>query len=49
VEPTEEAKAAVYSMSGYDEAADYSFGAGGTGEAVRLDDYGYDQGYRDYR
>ncbi|HMC71426.1 MAG TPA: DNA-directed RNA polymerase subunit beta', partial [Mycobacteriales bacterium] len=49
VEPTEEAKAAVYSMSGYDEAADYSFG-GGSGEAVRLDDYGYDQqGYRDYR
>src|SRR5207248_10277024 len=33
VEPTEEAKAAVYSMSGYDEAADYTFGAGGTGEA----------------
>jgi DNA-directed RNA polymerase subunit beta' len=49
VEPTEEAKAAVYSMSGYDDAADYTFGAGGTGEAVRLDDYGYDQGYRDYR
>jgi hypothetical protein len=35
-------------MSGYDEAADYSFG-GGSGEAVRLDDYNYDQGYRDYR
>jgi DNA-directed RNA polymerase subunit beta' len=49
VEPTEEAKAAVYSMSGYDEAADYTFG-GGSGEAVRLDDYGYSQGdYRDYR
>jgi DNA-directed RNA polymerase subunit beta' len=49
VEPTEEAKAAVYSMSGYDEAADYTFG-GGSGEAVRLDDYGYTQpDYRDYR
>jgi len=48
VEPTEEAKAAVYTMTGYDDAADYTFGHG-TGEAVRLDDYGYDSGYRDYR
>ena len=48
VEPTEEAKAAVYSMTGYEDAVDYTFGQG-SGEAVRLDDYGYDQGYRDYR
>ncbi|MDQ1667683.1 MAG: DNA-directed polymerase subunit beta, partial [Actinomycetota bacterium] len=52
VEPTEEAKAAVYSMTGYEDS-DYTFGAG-SGEAVRLDDYGYQQpgGYdynRDYR
>ena len=43
VEPTEEAKAAVYSMAGYDEA-DYAFGAG-SGQAVPLEDYDY----RDYR
>jgi DNA-directed RNA polymerase subunit beta' len=47
VEPTEEAKAAVYSMTSYEDG-DYTFGQG-SGEAVRLDDYGYDQGYRDYR
>ncbi|MBV9369508.1 MAG: DNA-directed RNA polymerase subunit beta', partial [Frankiales bacterium] len=47
VEPTEEAKAAVYSMTSYEDS-DYTFGQG-SGEAVRLDDYGYDQGYRDYR
>jgi DNA-directed RNA polymerase subunit beta' len=47
VEPTEEAKAAVYSMTSYEDT-DYAFGQG-SGEAVRLDDYGYDQGYRDYR
>jgi DNA-directed RNA polymerase subunit beta' len=50
VEPTEEAKQAVYSMTGYDEGGDYTFGTG-SGEAVRLDDYGYGQtgGYQDYR
>jgi DNA-directed RNA polymerase subunit beta' len=50
VEPTEEAKAAVYTMTGYEDS-DYSFGQG-SGEAVRLDDYGYggsEYGYRDYR
>jgi DNA-directed RNA polymerase subunit beta' len=52
VEPTEEAKAAVYSMTGYEDS-EYTFGVG-SGEAVRLDDYGYQQpgGYdynRDYR
>ena len=53
VEPTEEAKANVYTMTGYEDT-DYTFG-GGSGEAVRLDDYGYgqqqqqDYGYRDYR
>jgi DNA-directed RNA polymerase subunit beta' len=42
VEPTEEAKAAMYSMVGYD---DYAYGFGGaTGEAVPLEDY--DLGYR---
>jgi DNA-directed RNA polymerase subunit beta' len=42
VEPTEEAKAAMYSMVGYD---DYAYGFGGTsGEAVPLEDY--DMGYR---
>ena len=42
VEPTEEAKAAMYSMVGYDDYA-YGFG-GGSGEAVPLEDY--DMGYR---
>jgi len=37
VEPTEEAKAAMYSMPNYD-AYDYSVFGAGTGEAVRLDD-----------
>jgi DNA-directed RNA polymerase subunit beta' len=42
VEPTEEAKAAMYSMVGYD---DYAYGFGGaSGEAVPLEDY--DMGYR---
>jgi DNA-directed RNA polymerase subunit beta' len=42
VEPTEEAKAAMYSMVGYD---DYAYGFGSTsGEAVPLEDY--DMGYR---
>jgi DNA-directed RNA polymerase subunit beta' len=39
IEPTEEARAAVYSMAGYDEAS-YAFG-GGSGEAVRLEDFDY--------
>ncbi|MBV9292734.1 MAG: DNA-directed RNA polymerase subunit beta', partial [Frankiales bacterium] len=52
VEPTEEAKAAVYTMTGYDDSG-FSYGQG-SGEAVPLDDYGYGQpgGYdynRDYR
>ena len=37
VEPTEEAKAAMYSMPSYDEFAYPAFGPG-SGEAVRLDD-----------
>jgi len=37
VEPTEEAKAAMYSMPSYD-AYDYSTFGSGSGEAVRLDD-----------
>jgi DNA-directed RNA polymerase subunit beta' len=37
VEPTEEAKAAMYSMPSYDDYGYGSFGAG-TGEAIRLDD-----------
>jgi DNA-directed RNA polymerase subunit beta' len=43
VEPTEEARAQVYSMAGYDEADYYSgtgFGAA-TGQAVPLEDYDY--------
>jgi DNA-directed RNA polymerase subunit beta' len=50
VEPTEEAKQAVYSMTGYDEAG-YSFGQG-SGEAVPLEDFNYGNytgGYSDYR
>ncbi len=43
VEPTEEARAAVYSMAGYEDA-EYQFGTG-PGEAVPLEDYDY----RDYR
>ncbi|GLZ76834.1 DNA-directed RNA polymerase subunit beta' [Actinorhabdospora filicis] len=38
VEPTEEAKARVYSMSGYDEPTGFGFGPGG-GAAVPLDDF----------
>jgi DNA-directed RNA polymerase subunit beta' len=41
VEPTEEAKAAMYSMVGYEGYdSDYSFGPG-TGEAVRLEDFDF--------
>ena len=39
VEPTEEARAQVYSMSGYDDP-DYVFGSG-SGQAVPLDEYDY--------
>ena len=42
VEPTEEAKAAMYSMVGYD---DYAYGFGGsTGQSVPLEEY--DVGFR---
>ncbi|HEY9391254.1 MAG TPA: DNA-directed RNA polymerase subunit beta', partial [Mycobacteriales bacterium] len=44
VEPTEEARAQAYSMSGYDEAGYYEAGSvfgPGTGQAVPLDDYDY--------
>jgi DNA-directed RNA polymerase subunit beta' len=39
VEPTEEARAQVYSMAGYDDP-DFAFGGGG-GQAVPLDDFDY--------
>jgi DNA-directed RNA polymerase subunit beta' len=39
VEPTEEARAQAYSLSGYDDP-DYAFGSG-SGQAVPLDDYDY--------
>jgi DNA-directed RNA polymerase subunit beta' len=39
VEPTEEARAQVYSMAGYDDP-EFAFGAGG-GQAVPLDDFDY--------
>jgi len=39
VEPTEEARAQVYSMAGYDDP-DFAFGAGG-GQAVPLDEFDY--------
>ncbi len=39
VEPTEEARAAAYSVTGYDNY-DYDFGAG-TGQAVALDDFDF--------
>jgi len=40
VNPTEEARAAAFSMAGYDESDYYGFGQGG-GQAVALDDFGY--------
>ena len=43
--PTEEARAAVYTMAGYDDGQYYSpdvFGQG-TGEAVRLEEYDWRQ------
>ena len=46
VNPTEEARAAAFSMAGYDENDYYGFGAGSAlGPAVPLDEFGYD----DYR
>ncbi len=47
VNPTEEARAAAFSMAGYDESDYYGFSNanGAMGPAVPLDDYGYD----DYR
>jgi DNA-directed RNA polymerase subunit beta' len=39
VEPTEEARAAAYSMTGY-ESYDYDFSQP-TGQSVPLDDYGF--------
>ncbi|ACY99864.1 DNA-directed RNA polymerase subunit beta' [Thermomonospora curvata] len=42
VEPTEEAKAAVYSVGSYDDGAEYSFGQG-SGEAVPLEEYDFGQ------
>ncbi|BBH16949.1 DNA-directed RNA polymerase subunit beta' [Nocardioides baekrokdamisoli] len=40
VEPTEEARAAAYSVVGYD-TYDYDFGNTGTGQAVALDDFDF--------
>ncbi|GAB2484804.1 DNA-directed RNA polymerase subunit beta' [Jatrophihabitans fulvus] len=45
VNPTEEARAAAFSMSGYDENDYYGFGNNALGPAVPLDEFGYD----DYR
>jgi DNA-directed RNA polymerase subunit beta' len=45
VNPTEEARAAAFSMAGYDESDYYGFGPGG-GQAVALDDFGYNTDYR---
>ncbi len=42
VEPTEEAKAAVYSVGSYDDGAEYAFGTG-SGEAVPLEEYDFGQ------
>ncbi|WP_139977727.1 DNA-directed RNA polymerase subunit beta' [Nocardioides litoris] len=40
VEPTEEARAAAYSVTGYD-TYDYEFGGTGSGQAVALDDFDF--------
>ncbi|PRX99966.1 DNA-directed RNA polymerase subunit beta' [Allonocardiopsis opalescens] len=42
VEPTEEAKASMYSVSSYEEPAEYTFGQG-SGEAVPLEEYDFGQ------
>ncbi|WP_250282077.1 MULTISPECIES: DNA-directed RNA polymerase subunit beta' [unclassified Frankia] len=51
VEPTEEARASVYSVSGYEEGATVEYGAFGTGsgQAVPLDDFDYRSTGGDYR
>ena len=46
VEPTEEARAQVYSMAGYDDP-EFAFGGGG-GQAVPLDDFAYTSGRGGY-
>jgi DNA-directed RNA polymerase subunit beta' len=45
VNPTEDARAAAFSMAGYDENDYYGFGNSALGPAVPLDEFGYD----DYR
>ncbi|PSK92868.1 DNA-directed RNA polymerase subunit beta' [Murinocardiopsis flavida] len=40
VEPTEDAKASMYSVSGYEEPSEYTFGQG-SGEAVPLEEYDF--------
>jgi DNA-directed RNA polymerase subunit beta' len=40
VEPTEEARAAAYAVTGYD-TYDYEFGNSGAGQAVALDDFDF--------
>ncbi|MCW2782005.1 MAG: DNA-directed polymerase subunit beta, partial [Marmoricola sp.] len=40
VEPTEEARAAAYSVTGYDSYSDYDFGTG-SGQTVALDDFDF--------
>ncbi len=40
VEPTEEARAAAYAVTGYD-SYDYEFGTAGAGQAVALDDFDF--------
>ncbi|MBV2361846.1 DNA-directed RNA polymerase subunit beta' [Streptomonospora nanhaiensis] len=40
VEPTEEAKASMYSVAGYEEPSEYTFGQG-SGEAVPLEEYDF--------
>jgi len=48
VEPTDEARAAVYAVGGYEDADGIDYGAFGTGsgQAVPLDDYDYRSDYR---
>jgi DNA-directed RNA polymerase subunit beta' len=45
VEPTEEARQQVYANAWTDDDGQYAFGSG-SGQAVPLDDYGYDRDYR---
>jgi DNA-directed RNA polymerase subunit beta' len=50
VEPTEEARASMYSVGGYEDGGSVEFGAfgGGSGQAVPLDDFEY-RGTGDFR